>query len=68
LFIAAGLISGGGNLLPMGESKREREHMIGDSKEQIAAQLGELIYGGDGSFTLADIEEIVGDGDLFEYI
>ena len=65
-------MSGGGNLLPIGENKRERERerepMIGDSKEEIAAQLGDLIYGGDGSFTLADIEEIVGDGDLFEYI
>ncbi len=49
-------------------SKRESTHMIGDSKEEIAKQLGDLIYGGDGSFTLADIEEIVGDGDLFEYI
>ena len=52
----------------MGESKREREPMIGDSKEEIITQLNDLIYGGDGSFTLADIEEIVGDGDLFEYI
>ena len=42
--------------------------MIGDSKEEIAAQLGDLIYGGDGNFTLTDIEEIVGDGDFFEYI
>lgn len=42
--------------------------MIGDSKEEISTQLNNLIYGGDGNFTLADIEEIVGDGDLFEYI
>lgn len=42
--------------------------MIGDSKEQIVEQLNDLIYNGDGSFTLADIEEIVGDGDLFEYL
>ena len=42
--------------------------MIGDSKEEISKQLGYLIYGGDGIFTMADNEEIVGDGDLFEYI
>ena len=42
--------------------------MIGDSKEEIASQLNELIYEGDGSFSLSDIEDIVGDGDLMEYL
>jgi hypothetical protein len=42
--------------------------MIGDSKEEIVSQLNELIYEGDGNFTLSDIEDIIGDGDLFEYI
>jgi hypothetical protein len=42
--------------------------MIGDSKEQIATQLGDLIYGGDGSFTVDDIMNLVGDGDPFEYL
>jgi len=42
--------------------------MIGDSKEEIVAQLNDLIYGGDGSFTIDDIEEIIGDGDIFEYL
>lgn len=39
-----------------------------EDKDQIAKDLAELIYGGDGNFTLEDIEAIVGDGDLFEYI
>ena len=42
--------------------------MIGDSKEEIVSQLNELIYEGDGSFSLSDIEDIVGDGDLMEYL
>jgi hypothetical protein len=42
--------------------------MIGDSKEEIVSQLNELIYEGDGSFNLSDIEDIVGDGDLMEYL
>jgi hypothetical protein len=42
--------------------------MIGDTKEEIVSQLNELIYEGDGNFTLSDIEDIIGDGDLFEYI
>lgn len=42
--------------------------MIGDSKEEIVEQLNDLIYGGDGDFNLSDIEDIIGDGDLFEYI
>ena len=42
--------------------------MIGDTKEQIAEQLNNLIYDGDGDFSLSDIEDIIGDGDLFEYI
>ena len=42
--------------------------MIGDTKEQIVEQLNNLIYDGDGDFNLSDIEDIIGDGDLFEYI
>lgn len=42
--------------------------MIGDSKEEIQNQLWNLIYEGEGDFTLSDIEEIVGDGDLMEYL
>ena len=42
--------------------------MIGDTKEQIITDLNTLIYEGDGSFTLQDIEDIIGDGDLFEYL
>lgn len=42
--------------------------MYGDSKEEIQDQLSDLIYGGDGDFTLEDIEDIIGDGDLMEYI
>lgn len=42
--------------------------MIGDTKEQIAMDLHALIYEGDGDYTLADIEDIVGDGDIFEYL
>jgi hypothetical protein len=42
--------------------------MIGDSKEEIVDQLNDLIYGGNGDFSLSDIEDIIGDGDLMEYI
>jgi hypothetical protein len=42
--------------------------MIGDSKEQIATDLHALIFEGDGDYTLADIEDIIGDGDIFEYM
>lgn len=42
--------------------------MIGDTKEQIVNDLHALIYEGDGTFTLSDIEDIIGDGDLMEYI
>ena len=42
--------------------------MIGDSKDEIITQLNTLIYEGDGDFTLSDIEDIIGDGDLFEYL
>lgn len=42
--------------------------MIGDTKEEISKQLNELIYEGEGDFTLSDIEDIVGDGDLMEYL
>jgi hypothetical protein len=42
--------------------------MIGDTKEEIVNQLNELIYKGDGNFSLSDIEDIVGDGDLMEYL
>jgi hypothetical protein len=42
--------------------------MIGDSKDEIITQLNTLIYEGEGDFTLSDIEDIIGDGDLFDYI
>jgi hypothetical protein len=42
--------------------------MIGDSKDEISTQLNSLIYEGDGDLTLQDIEDIVGDGDLMEYL
>ena len=42
--------------------------MIGDTKEQIATDLYALIYEGDGDYTMSDIEDIIGDGDLFDYI
>jgi hypothetical protein len=42
--------------------------MIGDSKDEIITQLNTLIYEGEGDFTLSDIEDIIGDGDLFEYL
>jgi len=42
--------------------------VIGDSKDEIITQLNTLIYEGDGDFTLSDIEDIIGDGDLFEYL
>lgn len=42
--------------------------MIGDTKEEIVNQLNELIYEGDGDFSLSDIEDIVGDGDIMEYL
>jgi hypothetical protein len=42
--------------------------MIGDSKDEIITQLNSLIYEGEGDFTLSDIEDIIGDGDIFEYL
>ena len=42
--------------------------MIGDSKDEIITQLNTLIYEGEGDFTLSDIEDIIGDGDIFEYL
>lgn len=42
--------------------------MIGDSKDEIITQLNTLIYEGNGDFNLSDIEDIIGDGDLFEYL
>ena len=41
--------------------------MIGDSKEEIVAQLNDLIYSG-SDFTVDDILDLVGDGDPFEYL
>lgn len=41
--------------------------VIGDTKEEIVTQLNDLIYGND-PYSLADIEDIIGDGDLFEYL
>jgi hypothetical protein len=42
--------------------------MLYENKDDIATALYALIYEGDGDYTLEDIEDIVGDGDLFEYI
>ncbi len=42
--------------------------MIGDTKEDICEQLNDLIYNGDGTFTLSDVEDIIGDGDIFDYL
>lgn len=41
--------------------------MIGDTKEEICEQLNDLIYSGE-EYTLSDIEDIIGDGDLMEYL
>lgn len=41
--------------------------MIGDTKEQIVEDLNRLIYSGE-EYDLSDIEDIIGDGDLFEYL
>jgi hypothetical protein len=41
--------------------------MIGDTKEEIVTQLNDLIYSGE-EYDLSDIEDIIGDGDLFEYL
>ena len=41
--------------------------MIGETKEEIITQLNDLIYGED-PYDLSDIEDIIGDGDLFEYL
>ena len=41
--------------------------MIGDTKEEIISQLDDLIYGED-PYDLSDIEDIIGDGDIFEYL
>jgi hypothetical protein len=41
--------------------------VIGDTKEEIISQLDDLIYGKD-PYTLSDIEDIIGDGDIFEYL
>jgi hypothetical protein len=41
--------------------------VIGDTKEEIVTQLNDLIYG-DDPYDLSDIEDIIGDGDPFEYL
>ena len=41
--------------------------VIGDTKEEIVTQLNDLIYG-DDPYDLSDIEDIIGDGDIFEYL
>lgn len=41
--------------------------MIGDTKEEIVTQLNDLIYSGE-EYDLSDIEDIIGDGDLMEYL
>jgi hypothetical protein len=41
--------------------------VIGDTKEEIISQLDDLIYGED-PYDLSDIEDIIGDGDIFEYL
>jgi hypothetical protein len=41
--------------------------MIRDTKEEIVTQLNDLIYSGE-EYDLSDIEDIIGDGDIFEYL
>jgi hypothetical protein len=41
--------------------------MIGDTKEEICEQLDRLIYSGE-EYDLSDIEDIIGDGDIFDYL
>ena len=44
---------------------RERERV--SERESITARLNEVIYG-KGEFSLDDLQDIVGDGDLAEYL
>jgi hypothetical protein len=37
-------------------------------RESIATRLNEVIYGKGGEFDLDDLQDIVGDGDLAEYL
>ncbi len=37
-------------------------------RESIATRLSEVIYGNGGEFDLDDLQDIVGDGDLAEYL
>ena len=52
-------------------SERERERWKGGERvrerENIATRLNEVIYG-KGEFNLDDLQDIVGDGDLAEYL
>ena len=51
---------------------RERERGSGgesvSERESITARLKEVIYGKEGEFSLDDLQDIVGDGDLAEYL
>jgi hypothetical protein len=38
------------------------------NKEQIQEQLYNAIYGGEGELDISDLQDIVGDGDLAEYL
>jgi hypothetical protein len=40
---------------------------MGENKEQIIDQLNSMIYG-ENSYDLSDLQDIVGDGDLAEYL
>ena len=55
----------------MSERERERERWKGgervSERENIATRLNEVIYG-KGEFSLDDLQDIVGDGDLAEYL
>ena len=47
---------------------RERESERVSERESIASRLNEVIYDKDGEFSLDDLQDIVGDGDLAEYL
>jgi hypothetical protein len=47
--------------------ERERGGERVSEQENIASQLNEVIYG-KGEFNLDDLQDIVGDGDLAEYL
>ena len=47
---------------------RERENERVRERESISARLNEVIYGKEGEFSLDDLQDIVGDSDLAEYL